>query len=77
MTVHVDGRSSRPARITRGVPQGSPLGPLLFSIYYADVAAVFKSNCVLFADDTEIHAFGESPEDVARRLNDILLELKR
>ena len=62
--------------MTRGVPQGSPLGPLLFSIYYADVVNVCTAQCNLFADNTEIHVFGESPEDVVDQLNQNLIELR-
>jgi hypothetical protein len=77
MAVNVDGRYSRPVKITRGVPQGSPLGPLLFSIYYADVVNGCRTSCNLFADDTEFHVFGDSPNDVVNQLNNTMVELKR
>ena len=80
MTVHVDGTASRPARITRGVPQGSPLGPLLFSIYYADVVSAMNVcgvECSLFADDTEIHVSGNNEDEVVDQLNRSLVQLNR
>lgn len=48
--------SSSPLKIQSGVPQGSILSPLLFSIYTADFYSVLN-NCKIhhYADDTQIY----------------------
>jgi len=50
--------SSKPVIISCGLPQGSVLGPILFVLYTADIAAfVQRSGLVpdLYADDTQVY----------------------
>ena len=54
-TVHVNASISDVQYLRYGVPQGSVLGPLLFSIYINDFPLFIKACCELFADDTTIH----------------------
>ncbi|KAA5553688.1 hypothetical protein F3G54_32510, partial [Pseudomonas aeruginosa] len=55
--------------ITRGVPQGSVLGPLLFILYSADIIQCFK-NCKyhVYADDVQLYLsfdVGDTPSAVS------------
>ena len=50
--VVLNGQTSNWESIHAGVPQGSILGPLLFSIYINDLAENLSSNPKLYADDT-------------------------
>ena len=62
----VNGASSRPLRVTSGVPQGSILGPLLFLIYIDDIAHIpisEGSKLVLYADDILLYHSISSPQD--------------
>lgn len=55
-TVLIDGYMSDYMRVRNGVPQGSVLGPLLFSMFINDLPEVVK-YCIyhLFADDVQLY----------------------
>ena len=55
-TVVNDGKQSRTAPVTSGVPQGSVLGPILFMAYINDLPDNITSQVRLFADDTVVYA---------------------
>ena len=47
----VNGIKSDWAPVVSGVPQGTILGPLLFSLYINDISADIESEIRFFADD--------------------------
>ena len=49
--VVVNGVKSDWAPVLSGVPQGTILGPLLFSLYINDISSDIESEIRLFADD--------------------------
>ena len=53
--VCVDGIKTEYLPINRGVPQGTVLGPILFSIMISDIKTVLDSNLLVkFADDLSL-----------------------
>jgi hypothetical protein len=71
--VVINGEASNWAPVKSGVPQGSLLGPVLFSIYINDIDLIIELLTLLikFADDTKVANIIRSAED-ARRLQDCL-----
>ena len=75
--VMFNNKNSEFTEIRTGVPQGSILGPLLFSIYINDLITVSnKLNFIRYADDTTIYFDLEDfkKDNLEHQIND---ELKR
>ena len=68
--VSANGAVSTTLPIPCGVPRGSILGPLLFTLYVSDLSSVaVHGKVVLYADDTAIFVSGKNIEDIQGKLN--------
>ena len=69
--VLVNGFKSDMAPVVSGVPQGTALRPLLFSLYINDISAGTESEIRLFADDCVCYREIKNEEDTLKLQRDI------
>ena len=74
--VEVNGICSDTKIIEFGVPQGSILGPLLFSIYVTDLnRSLTSGNCIMYADDTNVFLKNKCYEELYKIANQELINI--
>ncbi|CAK1603716.1 unnamed protein product [Parnassius mnemosyne] len=70
--VVVNGFSSSEKLVSSGVPQGSILGPMLFTLYINDIQYCFiNSNFLLYADDLKVYRSVKSLNDCEKLQEDL------
>ena len=62
--------------LSTGVPHGSILGPLLFSLYINDLPSVCQDcEVLMYADNTVIFGWGKNNVEVAARLTKVMVDV--
>ena len=76
--VSLGNNLSSPLAVENGVPQGSILGPVLFSLYINDLPSCINfSNVIMYADDTVIFFSSAQLMEVELKLNMELTSLSQ
>ena len=74
--VQISGKKSALQPVKYGVPQGSILGPRLFSIYVNDLPeSISYGDLYMFADDTTVYTIGRDTDTIISSLQCILSQL--
>lgn len=77
--IRINDSLSKTGTVEFGVPQGTVLGPTLFSLYINDLFSVLpneNSECVCYADDTVILVRGKSWPETFQRAEDHISKVR-
>ena len=75
-SVQIKNVLSRSSEVKIGVPQGSILGPLLFTVFINDLPNVVKHGRIdMYADDTTLFVSGSNITDIERKLTANMVEI--
>ena len=76
--VSINNTLSQELPVPLGVPQGSRLGPLLFTIYSIDMPECTKNGTLhTYADDSQDSITGQDPNKVNMELNEDAIHIQR
>ena len=66
----INGEISDPCTVKYGIPQGTVLGPILFTIYVNNILNIdINGNILAFADDTVLFFEGKTWTEVENKVN--------
>ncbi len=69
------GETSEQKSITGGVPQGSMLGPLLFTLYVNDFPDYVDNAVDMYADDSTLQTHAKDIKTVENKLTEMLAKV--
>ena len=73
--VHLNGHKSITLTVKSGVPQGSILGPLCFSLFINDMPLAVEEETVLFADDAAFVIASHTLEGLLSKIRNLFQDL--